>query len=577
MDSASKYSERGHANFLTGSPHLLDIPMPSLVKHLLQEKLPRNFLPSFLHEATHYWCMATDLGASIALLEMRSHHVVSAEHVDGKRVLHDVGVVQIIRQLLDPLLEGMALFQEFDALPGESDVKSTPGFWAGLVFRPLDEVVPELQSPNEIQKWATEQIVSTLAAYRVSKAARQRKTGVLMRSLSNDPHHYLSGYLSVKNLWINAIQSTPAFCDKDLFLSFLHDWIFQDWVLIDYMLDESLNCGAFAYLASERLQARLVALSTDDLSREVQIFNREIGEGTRDSAKLLESYRLEHYEVDDGQEKLEELLDEIHRGIKEEGENQNWYLADFLTLEHRQRMVRLGLERVQIEVNEHDRVLIRKYENLESTYFAASAPDGAERGTTPGWVAAYFLPHDRSMMVFAVRDNQPMICFPPIDGTRDQAEMDRKKALPLAVTKVISSEENRRRFTALGLEVAESYADEDYQTTMATLSSHVREIYTNYALCTLPDRKALPKVEALLSRKGLYDVLLKDGDTLTALVEISLLPSGILDEDTRPLLAEVLEEQDIQLDRALALIDKCQIENGFPLLIPLGGAMFCTV
>jgi len=126
---------------------------------------------------------------------MRGHHGLALKQLDRQRLLHDYGVVQVAHQLLRPLLEGMALFQEFDARPGASDVFSTPGYWAALLFQPLDQDLPQIQDPKEISRWLTHEIIETLDWYRASNHARQRKVGVLMRSLSNDPHSYLNGYL----------------------------------------------------------------------------------------------------------------------------------------------------------------------------------------------------------------------------------------------------------------------------------------------------------------------------------------------------------------------------------------------
>ena len=303
----------GYANLLTGAVHLLDVPASALSKYLVRNRLPQAFLTSFLHESTHFWCMATDFGAAIALTEMRAHRDIIASKGESDRLLHDHGVVQLAHQLMRPLLEGMALFQEFDAYPGSSNVVSTPAFWAALLFQPLEEPPPPKESQDATQ-WMMKRITGVLGRYRTSDVARRRKTSILMRSLSQDPNSYLAGYLSVKNIWMNAVQSTDAFLDTDLFLTFFRDWIFQDWKLIDYFIDDSLSTGAVAYLAPERLQERILTLATTNLSEEVAAYDAEVGSGRRDQEILMKSLRVEEWEARDSQRRLGEPM---QRFIKE--------------------------------------------------------------------------------------------------------------------------------------------------------------------------------------------------------------------------------------------------------------------
>jgi hypothetical protein len=558
MSSSESNRKRGYTDLLTGSMQLLDIPAPALFKYLMKKRLPSVFLPSFLHEATHFWCMSTDLGATLAMLEMRAQRELALEQFDPQRLLHDFGVTKVIHQLLRPLLEGMALFQEFDAAPGDSHVLSTPGYWAGRLFQPIDKDTPQLSDPTKMREWLTNEIIDRISQYRSSERASHRKMGVLMRSISNDPHYYLAGYLTIKRLWIAAIYSTPAFFDRDLFLSFLRDWIFQDWVLIDYIADANLSCGAAAYLVSERIQRRLAQLATTNLSDEVAAYDREVDDGRRDAATMLWSLHLPEGQAREGQTRQAALLDEILAGVKS-GKDENWYFADMLTLSHRQEMMRLALEPVEIEVNEHNRVLVRKNASIESTYLAGSAPEGAERGVTKGWVTAYFLPKYMTVMVIALRENQPMISVGP-----EEVPENELNTLRFAVTKVIATEEVRREFAIAGRSIVAKYKDQDYESTLEGISAHVLQIYTNYALSLVPEDR-LEQVEMLLRRKGLYDVLGKNGDLLTALVKISLMP--VLDRSDREILWKLMGTESIALDWALKGLLQCGETTGMPLLM----------
>ena len=563
--------KRAYTDLLTGSMHLLDIPAKALFKYLVEGRLPRIFLPSFLHEATHFWCMASDLGVALALLEMRAHRALDDGVFDRKQLLHDFGVTNAAQQLLRPLLEGMALFQEFDAAPGNSNVASLPGYWSATLFRPPGENAGPPEDPAKVNEWLNGKIRRTLLGYRTGGAAAHRKTGVLMRSLSNDPHHYLAGYLSVKRIWINAAHRTPAFRDRDLFLTFLQAWIFQDWEMINHVVRPDLSCGAATYLISERLQTRLIELSDTSLDEAAAIFDRESSSPTPDNEALLRGSHISERVALEAQGRMRALISETLEGPHAK-ERENWTFADTMTLRHRQEMMRLAIEPVQIEVNEHDRVLVRKGPGIENVYVAGPAPPEAERGTTPGWITAYFLPEHMATVVVAVRSNQPMLWV-------DVAELpeDVLTVLRFAVTKVVATEAVRRQLTALGRDVAAGLQDDDYDETLLSLPSHVRKVYARFALGLVP-RERVAEVEALLERKGLYDLLGKDGDLLTALVELSLLPQPIdLGDYDGQFLRKSLAASGIDLEAALAGIRERQRQVGMTLISTDGELVWSAV
>lgn len=566
-------SGRGYTDFLTGSTKLLDVPSNTLSKYVLKGRIPPIFLPSFLHEATHFWCMASDLGATIALLEMRSHHEICLEEPDHDSLLHDLGTIKIIQQLLIPLLEGMALFQEFDAFPGDSRLLSAPAMWAAHLFRPLEEDPPQVGTPEELSEWRTNKIRQTLFEYRTSETALHRKINVLMRSISKDPHYYLAGYLSVKQIWLTAVSNTPAFIDRDLFLCFLREWIFQDWQLIDHLIDPDRDCLAVKCLASKRIQTRLGQLATTNLTEEVAVYEQETDSKQADPAKLLWSLHIPEREAQQGQERLALLLRKIRTGM-DGGNHENWYLADMLTLSHRQQMMRIALEPVNIEVNEYNRVLVRKKSSVErksgsieefmDTYLSGPAPEDAERGVTPGWMTVYFLPKHWTVIALAVREDQPMISIPSVGIPDDDLEI-----LRFAVTKVVPTEIDRGELTKIGRQLVDELDDPVYDITLNSMPEHVRQIYTFYALNLVPEDK-LVEIEKMLSQKGIYSVLDKNGDLLNAFVKLSLAAPSItssLHTSYQEFLSEMIADDGFTLDSVFRQIYQRQEEIGMPLLV----------
>jgi hypothetical protein len=499
---------------------------------------------------------------------MRAHREIVTQTFARERLLRDVAVTTATHALLQPLLEGLSLFTEFDAAPGNSDVFATPEFWAGFMFQPLDSEPPVKPDAVQAREWFTDCVYSVLGAYRSSDEAILRKTSVLMQSFDQDPQGYLVGYMAVKQIWINAAAQTRAFLDRDLFLAFLRDWIFQDWELIDYLLNEDLGPEAAAYFLVERIQQRLVALATEDLSSEAESFNRQVGAGVSDPESMFKALRLSSDDCRSGQRRLAALTDGLREGISDD-ERGVWFAVDAATLLHRQQIVRLATEEVEIEVNDHRRAIVRRDESLASVYMAGPAPSDAEPGITRGWLAVCYLPDYHQMVALAVREKQPIIWIAPPSIPDDDW-----RSLRQIVTSVIVTESMRAEITTYCKETALGLDDAQYNSVVERIPGLAQRIYANYALAAPEDR--VPALNFMLSRKGLYDLLHKDGDLLTALVRMSLVPT--LNADTRKQIQIDLQEEGIDLDRAIDELKAIQEETGMTLLLTAAtGAMWCTV
>lgn len=562
MGSGSVDPGRAHTDFLTGSLHLLDLPTNALFNYLRRNRLPPVFLPSFLHEATHFWCESTYLGIALALLEMRAHRELLTETHTKNRLIHDIGVVDSVHKLLRPLFEGMALFAEFDAGPGQGSIFANPGLWAGAIFTPLDEPPP---TPDQLAKpaeWMTGKIISALTDYRAGETALRRKIDTLMQPLSGDPNFYLCGYLCVKQLWHNAGHCTKLLSDRDLFLCFLREWIFQDWKLINYVLDESLSPPVAFYFISQRFQERLVELGTADLSHEVREFDRLVASNSDDFSAITRCLRLKEEDLQPALSRHNALIKELYDGLGKETNQEdisNLFFCDVMTLEHRQKMMRLALERVEIEVNEHKRVQVRRDSSIEGTYLSGKAPEDAKKGTTPGSITAYYLPDFKQMILLALREGQPVLWLPAEDIPEDEF-----LKLRVAITKVIDTEKARRGIRTLCREQVRAYHDADYENVIDGMDEFVERVYQNYALASA-DEGRVPKLVALLSKRGFYDLLEQDGDLLTALALIGLFPA--IDNEIKVLVKAELERNEIDLASALSRLREIGERNGFRLIV----------
>ena len=244
----------------------------------------------------------------------------------------------------------------FDTIPGNSKVWASPSYWIGRLFQPIDEDMPDDFSKVPFSEWMNSQIVARIMSYRESSIAQQRKSDVLLRPIMDDPDNYLLGYWTVKHIWRLAVRRTNAFIDRDLFLAYLKEFVFQDWVFIDYVLDESIDGEALVDLLRYRLHWRLRQLCTQVLESNVKDFSDQIDSERSDSAVMLVAIDIQEDEARDGQERFENELKSILEGLQ--GDNENWFFGDWLTLQHRQKMMRIANEAVQIEVNKYNRVLV---------------------------------------------------------------------------------------------------------------------------------------------------------------------------------------------------------------------------
>lgn len=212
----------------------------------------RRLALDFIHESTHQWCLNSPVGTVLAYLHARAlAHAGAAAH--GAPVPHfiefydDVIRLETARELLRPLMEGMAMFAEFDARTGPRSAS---------VSLPLEQVtwfLDETQartvaSDRDPMRVSTTLTNSILADLRLSQDAVKRRVNLLSQplatTLSGRPTGgYLLGYLTVKSLWRAWMQATDGFAagESDLFLSYLRAYIFRDWGFAEVLLNEDYD------------------------------------------------------------------------------------------------------------------------------------------------------------------------------------------------------------------------------------------------------------------------------------------------------------------------------------------------
>ncbi len=173
-----------------------------------------------------------------------------------------------------PLLEGLALFCEFDALSGDSPVASTVSSIAFSVFC----------KSHVRSAWATGKSIGPydflrfyISKHRAKTDVSERKLALLRRSLSSEDG-YLLGYLSVKALWRILIGRCPKLLDTDLFMGFLIDYFFGDFRLASllFRMEDALRTKA--------------SLETYIEAIEYYVFGERLNELVKNVGELVDQY-----------------------------------------------------------------------------------------------------------------------------------------------------------------------------------------------------------------------------------------------------------------------------------------------
>jgi len=224
------------------------------------EALPQSVLPTFLHEATHHWCFSSAVGTTIALLSVRARlrglRAIATSSTRERENLEraaaeDLTRVEVTRELMRPLSEGIATFAEFDVLPTiRAPAVAAPLRWAIQVCN--RSLLTEGTSQRDwvtLRNEATMRTAVALSTSRQDWSVRNRRVDILQQPLScsNLPEGhasrgkegYLAGYLAVKNLWCNARNLHEYLAFADYYMLFLYDYFYEDDELVRLLLDDS--------------------------------------------------------------------------------------------------------------------------------------------------------------------------------------------------------------------------------------------------------------------------------------------------------------------------------------------------
>jgi hypothetical protein len=239
--------------------------------HFHAANLPADVLPLFLHEVTHHWCFHSSLGMAMAVCFERASALSDTMTAAIRGGLEqkpslspDIGILpealqnltrfEVLWTLLSPLIEGLALFCEYDVQPMQEHEGPMPMRLAAQLFAAKEG--DTLFSMNE-------RFRNLLSKVRGSTKAVEGKWTVLCRPLRPSMDPYVAGYLSIKSSWSIAANFCPALSDSSKFFIFVRNYVFEDLEMVRILLEDNFSGPASmpsATALATRLGQRLEAL-----------------------------------------------------------------------------------------------------------------------------------------------------------------------------------------------------------------------------------------------------------------------------------------------------------------------------
>lgn len=495
---------------------------------------------NFLHEWTHRWCFHSSVGSALALLRMRA----ASRTYRGRSAFDDYVRCMTASTILEPLAEGLALFAEFDTYPGNSRWMSQTLTTSLIFFAPAVQTdgKPLLLLEGLLQRLRRDPLLL------------ERKAGIYARPLNVlDP--YLIGYLSVRSLWCQMAAACPELNDRDLFLSYLRSYFYDDPGMVLCTLDSHPSeMHASGAIVNHLLSRIRELVSFDGLSQRVEQWIRSAENGHLDVASIgamAEDERRANGMM------VEALIADL------DDENSKTLAAWMLmTLEERQICV-IGSTAIQLKpqsmTNRLD-IVVQGLTEPVSSIAADSIPPAREGELTV--VAS----SDGHAIVVLLRVEQNVMVLSSF-GEFNEAEVE------LAKRHVA----NRPASSSLHDEFRANLESSPVITTVwefvaKRVTPAMKELFGPLATLNAKEadwRKAFEELE----REGIFGMLEHDGELTRALATIGLVNTFSTDVGLVRMMGKVLDVEEIALERAMSLSPRC----GLPLVAKKGESVMALV
>jgi hypothetical protein len=233
------------------------------VKDIIQGTLPVRLLCDASHEMTHHWCFNSPVGTALALLKLRAG---AATFTGTKQadIFYPLIKLECALEMMRPIAEGLALFSEFDMLPGRGDVRAPIAGWLLYLFA---------REGMEKGEYWDRALNLLLRHARSNEAAFKRRENLFVQPLAADAGGYLPGYLLVKTLWNKFKLSSSQLKDAELFLCFFRSFFYDDLELASRLLTVDAEPVDAALDLLEYIQGRIEMIVNLDLTVNIDRFH----------------------------------------------------------------------------------------------------------------------------------------------------------------------------------------------------------------------------------------------------------------------------------------------------------------
>lgn len=545
-------------------------------------RYPIAYLPDFLHEFVHHSCFQSPVGTALALIQLRARRTAvlldkpeeapPGVHVDQWALLDSVVRYETAIALMRPLAEGLALYAEFDAVPGDSPITSPAMLQAAVAF--VD--VKENTSDDPTLNAAAALLARRLVSLRRSDVFETRKANLLVQPLGPDGGGYLPGYLALKNLWhvlLNLTKSTKLF-DTDLYFAFIRSFFYDDYAFVAALLDETkeiafggagpIDC---ADAISTYFQRRWAQLS-NVTEAQIADFEAAVLAGDPEAMPL---FGADPALAERGRRVLEAGYAELDFDGPADSLEKVLRRRDSWTLAQRDLMC-VGSFAVDVIVNEHHRVIVRERGGNGAAgfpVFAMQAHEDAQADQGEGSLEYFISPagkysvltvtlHDKVVAVGSLSPNLT-------DTLRDQ------------VLRYRTSHEKASADGRLWREVVATALRQDSSNEL--FLEHYRDnarrvtesLYFGKALMFTPDA-ALDHAIETTRKDGFYEILAGDFDLIRAAARLSLVNSVDMQMERAQ---KAFANEAIGIKAVIGALRAAEREKGVKLFDEQDGFLYC--
>jgi hypothetical protein len=497
-------------------------------------------LANFLHEWTHRWCFHSAVGSTLALLRMRA----ACRTYRGQSAFDDYVRCMTASTILEPFAEGLALFAEFDTYPGSGRWMSQT-LTATLIF-----FAPAVETDGKPLLL----LEGLLQMLRRDPLLLERKAGIYAPP-SNVFDPYLVGYLSVRSLWCQMAAACPELKDRDLFLSYLRSYLYDDPGTVLRTLDSHPSEVHASNAITNHLLSRIRELvSFDDLSQRVEQWIRSAEKGHVDVASI--GARAEDEQRANGM--MEAAL------VADVDDDNSEKLATWMlmTLQERQICV-IGSTAIQLKprlmTNRLD-IVVQGFSEPVSSIAADSIPNAREGELTV--VAS----SDAHAVVVLLRVEQNVTVLSSF-GEFNETELELAKRN--VANRPISTSLHEKFHANLKISPVVTTV---WEFVAKRVTPAMKELFGPLATLNAKEadwRKAFEELE----RGGIFGMLEHDGELTRALATIGLVNTFSTDVGVVRIMGKVLGVEDTALERAMSLSPRC----GLPLVARKGESVMALV